>query len=52
MRHRRCAAGFRTVNEYAEYGAYGMPHKTYDVTLNVKDKVATELEVQIVSKVD
>lgn len=43
--------GFRTVNEYAEYGAYGIPHKTYDVTLKVKDKVATELEVQIVPKV-
>lgn len=48
---RKGAEGFRTVNEYAEYGAYGIPHKTYDVTLNVKDKVATELEVQIVSKV-
>ena len=48
---RKGVEGFKTVNEYAEYGAYGIPHKTYDVTLNVKDKVATELEVQIVSKV-
>lgn len=43
--------GFKTVNEYAEFGAYGIPRRTYDVTLNVKDKVATELEVQIVPKV-
>ena len=48
---RKGIEGFKTVNEYAEYGAYGIPHKTYDVTLNVKDKVATELEVQIVPKV-
>lgn len=48
---RKGVEGFKTVNEYAEYGAYGIPHKTYDVTLNVKDKVATELEVQIVPKV-
>lgn len=48
---RKGAEGFKTVNEYAEYGAYGIPHKTYDMTLKVKDKVATELEVQIVPKV-
>jgi hypothetical protein len=47
---RKGVEGFKTVNEYAEFGAYGIPHKTYDVMLNVKDKVATELEVQIVSK--
>lgn len=43
--------GFSAVNEYAEYGAYGIPHKSYDVTLNLKDNVATGLEVQIVPKV-
>ena len=42
--------GFKAVNEYAEFGAYGIPRKTYDVTLKLKDKMATELEVQIVPK--
>lgn len=48
---RKGVEGFKTVNEYAEFGAYGIPHKTYDVTLNVKDSVATEVEVQLVPKV-
>lgn len=43
--------GFRAVNEYAEYGAYGIPHATYAVTLNLKENVATGLEVQLVPKV-
>ena len=48
---RKGVEGFRTVNEYAEFGAYGIPRRSYDVTLNVTGDVATQLEVQIVAKV-
>lgn len=48
---RKGVEGFKAVNEYAEYGAYGIPHKTYDVTVELKDNVATALEVQLVPKV-
>lgn len=48
---RKGIEGFSTVNEYAEYGAYGIPHRTYDVAVDLKGNVATALEVQIVPKV-
>lgn len=48
---RKGVEGFRTVNEYAEFGAYGIPLRSYDVTLDVTGGVAKALEVQIVTKV-
>lgn len=48
---RKGVEGFRTINEYAEFGAYGIPLKSYDVTLDVAGDVAKALEVQIVTKV-
>jgi len=49
--NQRGVEGFKTVNEYAGFEAYGIPHQSYGVTLNVKDKEVKELEVQIVPRV-
>lgn len=43
--------GYRTVNEYAQYGAYGIPHKSYGVVLDVTGELVTGLEVQIITKI-
>lgn len=48
---RKGVEGFRTVNEYAQYGAYGISRQAYGVTLKIRNKVATALEVQLVPNV-
>lgn len=44
-------AGFRTVNEYAQFGDYGIPHKSYSILLDITGDTATALEVQIITKI-
>jgi len=40
--------GFRVVNEYAQFEAYGLPHKSYDITLTQSGQEVTTLDVEIV----
>lgn len=43
--------GFRTVNEYARYAEYGIPHRSYHVTVEAEGDTVNALEVQIIEKV-
>lgn len=43
--------GFRAVNEFARFGDYGIPHKTYSILLDITGDTATALEVQIITKI-
>lgn len=48
----RCAEtkgvdGFKKVNEYAGFEAYGIPHKSYKVTLSQSGDVVTSVKVEI-----
>lgn len=45
---RKGIEGYRTVNEYAQFADYGIPHDTYGIKLDVAGDKATELEVQII----
>lgn len=40
--------GFRIVNEYAQFEAYGLPRKSYGITLNQTGNEVTSLQVEIV----
>lgn len=40
--------GFRIVNEYANFEAYGIPHKSYRVTLTQTGDTVSSVDVEIV----